>query len=117
MPNTYIKFSHPYPKLDDETFTTIRRRNKGLKESEVYQIKSPKHNFSVVCTGIEKTTLADIPDRILLKDTNTKTREAAYKLLQSFYKKPIDFQDEIFYLFYLTREDAWMKLWGGKQHA
>lgn len=99
----YVKFSHDYPKLERECFTTIRRRDKGLKLGESYRVKSPSHDFRAVLTNKVKIRLTDIPDRILFFDTNTSSREEAYNLLNSFYKKQLDPQEEV-YLFYFYRE-------------
>lgn len=101
----YIKFTHDYPKLDKDCFTTIRRRDKGLKVGQSYPIKSPSKKFRAVLTNKVQVRLTDIPDNILFFDTNTTSREDAYNLLNSFYKNPLNPQEEVT-LFYFYREGS-----------
>lgn len=101
----YIKFSHEYPKLDRDCFTTIRKRDKGLKVGQTYKIKSPTKEFNAVLTNRVKVRLDQIPDKILFFDTNTTTREEAYNLLNSFYKDPLLPSEKVM-LFYFYREGS-----------
>jgi len=97
----YIKFTHDYPKLQYDKFTTIRRRDTYV-EGDVYDVKSPSRNFKVELVKKEHKILEKIPDSLLLVDTDTKSRDEAYKLLNSFYKKPIAV-NEVLTVLYLEK--------------
>lgn len=84
-----IKFTHDYPKLDDEKFTTIRRYGGRYKVGEVYEVKAPSQRFIAFLVSKEKKTLEEMSTAFLCYDTNTANREEAIKVLNSFYKKPI----------------------------
>ena len=98
----YIRFSHDYPKLQDECFSTIRRYDKGFEPGDVVLIKKPSMDFKAVVTNKTKIKLSRIPDDVLLKDTNTSSREEAYNLLNSFYKTPVSPDEKVVLIWLAT---------------
>lgn len=98
----YIKFTHDYPKLQYDEFTTIRRRDRYVVD-DVYDVKSPSRSFKAQLVAKKQTTLDEIPDNELLLDTDTKSRTEAYKLLNSFYKNKIDPVNEVLTVLYFKK--------------
>ncbi len=99
-----MRYSKHYSKLDDDEYTTIRRYKKGKK---VGQVEEEIINFRVVhrvmIKQIKRMTFNNIPTKLLLKDTDCKTREEAYNLIDAFYMKPIDKQKEKLFIFYMKK--------------
>jgi hypothetical protein len=93
-----IKFSKNFSKLDKNKFTTIRRYDK-YEEGGLLKVKTPKTTFEVIVSKKIKKPLGEIDTPFLLKDTDTKTREEALKLINSFYKKPLQDQEVLTILF------------------
>ena len=98
-----MKYSHDYAKLRVHNYTTIRRYPKG-KVGDVVLETYPSGRHYARIVKIEQRALAEIYLTELMFDTDCNTRGDAYKLFQSFYKKPIDFQNEKFYIYYLEKE-------------
>jgi hypothetical protein len=96
-----IKFSKNFPKLDKDKFTTIRRYDK-YKEGGLLKVRTPKTTFQAVISRKTKKPLGEIDTPFLLEDTNTQTREEALKLINSFYRKPLQDQ-EVVTILYLTK--------------
>lgn len=96
-----MKYSHNYAKLKVSNYTTIRRYKKAnLHDIVVETFPSGCHKAQVV--KIERKALDDIYLTELLFDTDCNSRKEAYRLFQSFYKKPIDFKKELFYIYHLS---------------
>lgn len=90
---TYIKFSYDYSKLEENTFTTIRRYDR-YDPSEHITVKTPTKTFPAIIIGKTKARLSQLSDSFLLRDTDTKNRADAIKVLNSFYRKPVT-EDEV----------------------
>lgn len=95
-----MKYSYRYPKLNLSEYTTIRRYGKGSLNEVVREIY-PNGSHLAQIVKIERIALDDIDTLVLLNDTHTRNRENAYSLIQSFYKKPINFKKERFFLYHL----------------
>ncbi|MGC9781739.1 MAG: hypothetical protein HZR80_21035 [Candidatus Heimdallarchaeota archaeon] len=98
-----IPFSKNWSKLQEKQFTTIRKR-KMAKIRWINKVinRATKEEFDVSCHRIDKLSLQEIPTDLLLKDTDSKTREEAITKIQSFYRKPLT-DDTIFYVHYLEK--------------
>lgn len=95
-----MKYSHAYAKLRVHNYTTIRRYKKGNVGDIVLETyPSGSHYAEIV--KIERKALADIYLTELMFDTDCNSRAEAYELFQSFYKKPIDYEREKFYIYHL----------------
>lgn len=101
----YIKFSHDYRKLQDRLFTTIRRRDDYPEVGEEVQVRAPSSSFAAVILWKILITLEEIPTSLLCHDTDTETRENALKLLNSFYRKPIQPFENLTLILLLKKED------------
>lgn len=99
-----MRYSKHYSKLDDAEYTTIRRYKKGKK---VGQIEEEIIDFRVIhrvmIKAIKRMPFNAIPTKLLLKDTDCKTREEAFLLIESFYMKPIDKHKEKLFVFYMKK--------------
>ena len=99
-----MNYSHAYSKLKLHNYTTIRRYRHGKK---IFDVETETLNGKVLhlseIVGIKIKPLSQITDILLLADTDCKTRKEAYALIQSFYEKPIDFEKENFFIFYLRK--------------
>ena len=98
---SYIKFSHDYSKLDYPVFPTIRRYDR-YELSEHIQVKTPTKNFPALIISKAFVKLSLLQTEFLCLDTDTKTREEAYKVLNSFYRKPIT-EEEVLTVLTLMR--------------
>ena len=97
-----MKYSHDYPKLKNDYYTTIRRYHKGNIDSLILETyPSGKHYAKI--WRILRRTLDSISIDLLIADTGLENRKEIYDLFQSFYKKPIDFANEKFYLYYIKK--------------
>ncbi len=97
-----MKYSHQYSKLDKDEYTTIRRYAKG-KVGDIVNETYPNGEHLATITKVERVALNYIPIYILQLDTDLEEREDIYELFQSFYKKPIDFENERFYKYTLEK--------------
>ena len=97
-----MKYSHDYDKLDSEFYTTIRRYPKG-KKGDVIEEVYPHGNHQAQIRMITRPTLDSLSLSVLIADTDLERRKEIYDLFQSFYKKPIDFVNERFYMYYLKK--------------
>lgn len=97
-----LKFSHNYSKLNNRSFTTIRRRDKYAVGEKV-QVITPSKRFYAKIIEKWKAKLRDIPAGLLLRDTDMKTRREAESLLNSFYRNPID-EEEFLTIYRLQKE-------------
>ena len=100
-----MKYSHNYTKLGYHHYTTIRRYSKG-KVGDIVLERYPKGQHKARIVDLERKSLDNIPSHIIEFDTDCNSREEAYQLFQSFYKKPIDFKNEKFYLYLLVKEET-----------
>ncbi len=98
-----MKYSHNYTKLDYPYYTTIRRYSKG-KVGDIVIEKYPKGQHKARIIEVQRKSLDNIPTHVIEFDTDTNSRGMAYELIQSFYKKPIDFKNEKFYIYTLIKE-------------
>ena len=98
-----MKYSHNYSKLKVHNYTTIRRYPKG-KIGDIILETYPNGKHYAKIVKIERKALDDIYWTDLIFDTDCDTRGDAYRLFQSFYKKPIDFINEKFYIYYLEKQ-------------
>ena len=95
-----MKYTHDYAKLKLSKYTTIRRYKKvNLHDIVLESFPSGCHKAQVV--KIERKTLDEVDILLLLRDTDERSRTKACLLIQSFYKKPIDFKKELFYIYHL----------------
>jgi len=93
-----MNFSHYYTKLNDRTFTTIRRRFRH-KEGEIVDVSVKRHQqFKVEIKKVWRKTLGSLSTTLLCKDTDMPSRGEAIALIQSFYDKPIDVDNEKVYV-------------------
>jgi len=97
-----MKYSSNYGKLYKPYYTTIRRYSKGKMGDFVKEIY-PNGVHSAQILRVERKTLNEITTEFLLADTDCKTRKEAIRLIESFYKKPIDRQREKLYIYYLQK--------------
>lgn len=99
-----MRYSKHYTKLDKDEYTTIRRYKKTRK---VGDIEDEVLNFHFLHKAqimeIVRQTFNDMSTKLLLEDTDCKTREGAFDLIQAFYGKPIDKEKEKLFIFYLKR--------------
>jgi len=99
-----MRYSKHYSKLDEDEYTTIRRYK---KKRRVGKVEEETVNFHVIHRAmikrIERKTFNNIPLKLLLKDTDCKTREEAFLLIDGFYMKPIDKKKEKLYIFYMKK--------------
>ena len=100
-----MKYSHDYAKLRVHNYTTIRRYSKG-KVGDIVQETYPSGTHLAKIVKIERRALDDVYLTELMFDTDCNSRGEAYRLFQSFYKKPIDFKNEKFYIYYLKKEEG-----------
>lgn len=110
-----MNFSHPYYKLGNRIFTTLRRNNsyKVGKSIPIYLNHQTLFHAKVLHT--EWRRLTDIAEGVLLADclypnSEIKNRQDCYDLIQSFYKKKINFEKEKFVLIVLLRSKKEPKL-------
>lgn len=80
-----IKFTEDFPKLDEDVFSTIRRKDYRIKCGIWHKIKSPTKEFKAMCINRVDVRIGELPDGVLLHDTNTSTRAEAMDLLRKFY--------------------------------
>ncbi len=99
MKSNVITFKQQFQKLTNNTFSTIRRHN-NYKLGQIYEIKTPETTFNAELVKKEHKTLKEIETLFLMIDTDTDNREEAITLLNSFYKKPIKWNDELVILFF-----------------
>lgn len=97
-----MKYSHNYTKLLLNEYTTIRRYPKG-KVGKIVKESYPKGWHFAKIIKIERSAISRIPISLLQCDTDLLFRDEIYALFQSFYKKPINFDKERFYIYCLKR--------------
>ena len=84
-----IKFSQDYSKLNDRVFTTIRRYDR-YKVGETVSVKTPTKKFYALILHKFKCFAKELHEEFLCYDTDTENLVEAIKVLNSFYKKPIN---------------------------
>jgi len=97
-----MRYSRDYAKLKVSNYTTIRRYSKG-KIGDIILETYPSGEHYAKIIRIERRALDEIYLTELMFDTDCDSRKEAYGLIQSFYKKPIDFENEKFYIYYLKK--------------
>ena len=98
-------YSHNYSKLGNKVYTTIRRYSKG-KIGDIITEIYPNGTHRARVFDIKRETLDRLSLPFLNEDTDLFFRKNIYRLFQSFYKKPIDFEKEKFYIYYLRKEES-----------
>jgi len=94
-----MKFSKDWPKLKNQTFTTIRKRGNRYQLGRTYTIVSPSETFRAKLVSRETLKKSEISDGLARKDANC-TRIELLKILEKWYGK--EFDD--FEILYLRRE-------------
>lgn len=99
-----MHYSKEYSKLNDWEYTTIRRYGKGRKVGYIVpEYVEGTFSHYVEIKAIFRRIFNEIPLKLLLKDTDCKTRDAAFDLLQAFYPKVIDKKEEKLYIYHLVK--------------
>ena len=98
-----MKYSHNYPKLFTDKYTTIRRYPKGrIGDIKLETYPAGSHYAKII--DRKRVFLDMLELKVLCADTyNHLNRTEIYALFQSFYKKPINFNSELFYMYYLQK--------------
>lgn len=99
-----MKYTHNYKKLRKEKYTTIRKYNHGYKIGDVIAEIYPNGKHIAKIVNIKRETINNLPFQLLFLDTDCLTRVDVRRLFQSFYRNPIDFEKQKFYIFYLEKE-------------
>lgn len=89
-----IMFAEDTPKLGRDYFTTIRNY-KPVSIGETVEICTPKRHFLGKVTYLELNYIGNISTPVLLKDTLTKSREEALKLLEDYLGAPLGDDREV----------------------
>lgn len=97
-----MKYSHQYRKLSKPKYTTIRRYAKH-KINDIVCEYYPNGSHKSVIVNIIKKSLDDLTEKFLIDDTDCISRAVAYDLFESFYRKPIDFKNEKFTIYFMKR--------------
>lgn len=99
-----LVFSKNWLKLQDRVLTTIRRTS-YLKVGEKIQvhIKPTNQQFEATVLFKAKQPLRDLSTELLTYDTDTKTREEAFAVIQKFYHNTIS-EESDFFLLLLQKE-------------
>lgn len=100
-----MKYKKFYSKLELEKYTTIRRYLKGRKIGKIEKEYVNRKVWYAKIIDIKPKPLAEISFQLLLNNCKpfAETRKECYALFQSFYKEPIDFENEPFYIFYMQK--------------
>lgn len=101
----YFKYSMYYTKLQRPVHTTIRRYNKkNIRVGDICKefIEGRGTLQKVRVTRIDMLLLKQMSDKLLCHDTDKNNRQAAIKLIESFYDTPIDWKRERFFVFTLS---------------
>jgi len=80
-----ITFKEDFPKLQETIFPTIRKASKSIKPGQGYNIKTPTRQFKAFLFSMTLVQVCEIPEAILLMDTNTSSRDEAMDTLRQFY--------------------------------
>jgi DNA modification methylase len=106
-----LRFNNFYPKLEKNIYSTIRRRNKTLKDgTKKYKVGDKylvhiNNNFNHIAQIIElkKVCLTELDEEFLKEDTNTNSREEAYELLNTIYNRDFNFDKKKFIIIRLRK--------------
>jgi hypothetical protein len=96
-----VKFAKDFKKLDNDNFSTLRLHDK-YKEGEIYKIKTPSKEFQARLMAKDFSKLKEIPNRYLMKDTDTTSYFEALKQLHEFYPN-ITLQSEVVDLYFTKK--------------
>lgn len=95
-----ITFSHDYPKLKQAKFSTIRRYDKDYEPGQIRLVRMQSKWLGKAKIILKhKKKLNELSDDFLAQDTNTKTRNDAINVLNSFYDNPIAQNEQLTVLF------------------
>lgn len=97
-----MNYKHNYTKLDNNIYTTIRRRKNG-NVGDIITEKCPKGSYRAKIIGLERNTLNNLSLEFLQRDTDLSNRTEIYRLFQSFYRNPIDFENEKFWIYTMEK--------------
>ena len=106
-----LVFSKDWSKLTDRVFTNLRKTCCYFKVNEKVQVyikqidKRLEKRFIATVIFKSKQKLRDISTSLITYDTDTKTRQEAFQVLQKFYHLPLT-EDTEFYLLLLKKEDS-----------
>jgi hypothetical protein len=101
MTDGTLPFSHTdYDKLTHAVFPTLRRRDKYGSVGDVNEImvgsKGNRESWGKAeIVAKETVTLAELPDALLMWDTESSTPPEAIKSINKFYRNDIQPQEEI----------------------
>ncbi len=109
-----MKYSKHYTKLDKDEYTTIRRYRKAKNGTVVKETYPDGEHNALICE-MWMTALKNLSLEFLQNDTDKKTRKGAYALIQSFYRKKIDFNKEIFTIYFMRKTTAKVDLYTFKE--
>lgn len=100
-----VHYKYFYSKLELEKYRTIRRHLKGRRVGDIEREYVNNKIWYAKIIKIKQKTLAEIPFNMLFNDCKpfAESRKECYELFQSFYKKPIDFEKESFFIFYMQK--------------
>jgi len=100
-----IKFSRDYSKLYTHIFPTIRRYD-HYPYGEYQVVVKKKGGLEIFFAELilkVKVELKNLPTKFLVYDTDTNTREEAVRMLNSFYRTPIDKNEKLTVLWFKRR--------------
>ena len=84
-----MKFSKDWIKLDNLTFTTIRKNTKFYTFGKKYLIKTPSKEFFVKLIGVRLLKKENITDQIAWIDASCR-KEELIAMLEKWYGKKFD---------------------------
>ena len=94
-------------RIHDDEYITIRLFRKGRKIGDILpECVNGTRLYYAQINDIRRETLENISDKKLAYCTETWTREEAYKKIQSYYSKEINFQKRKFFFFTMQRIDG-----------
>lgn len=102
-----IAFSKKFKKLEQGLFSTIRMKNHDYKRGQIRNVALRGNRLigKVRILSCHERKLATIPDSILIKDCETKTRSEAIVFLKKFYPE-ITENSTVFYLILKWEKEA-----------
>ena len=105
-----MKYSKKYTKLNRQRYTTIRRHPKGKRWAIVLETYPGGMHFAKII-DIRRRTFIQLSLKLLQKDTDCVTKQEAFDLFNSFYKKPINQFSEKLYIYTMQklRSDRWVE--------
>lgn len=81
-----MRFSKDYSKLDNDRFTTIRRRGTYYISGRIVNVVTPTKKFKAEVLMVESITKEDITEELAQKDADC-SRAELIKMLERWYGK------------------------------